>query len=521
MSNILINKQKLTDYLSDFEPSYRNSILSDIDESIFDHKPYLFIKEINKYLKIPAVGKQTLRYWMSRGWNKLDSENKRIKKKSYPGRSPMSIEFWISRGFNEEEAKIKIKSQRKSNKEYWTSKGHTEEEAVELVSNFQKNNSKKLVEKLNSDVIFRESLEYKRSNNKKYWINLGFSEEESIVKVSERQKTFSLDICIKKWGEELGRKKWKERQDKWINSLKSGKYNLKDGKNSRDIDFFKIKYGDNWLDFYIEQIYKGKESIIKDYIRFKNYKDLIEYLINNNLKFSSICRILELKLIQEIYSNNFKNMYNFLLSIYKFEGRDIEYYKKMNGDSWVDKFINEHSYKDKNEIVFLLSFNNWKDLIDYLLENNTMTQISEKIKSVLLLSYYEVSKSEIFNYISEKDPKISCTYGDIRYFNGHICRSSGEYLISNFLKNNNIDYEYEKIYSGTRRKTDFYLVDKDIYIEYTGMDTRKKHNNYSNKKQELSENFNVFFSNNIEEIKNKISELYDIKNDNESIEKSK
>jgi len=49
----------------------------------------------------------------------------------------------------------------------------------------------------------------------KYWIDKGLSEQESINKISELQKTFSLDICIHKYGEVEGRKRWQERQDKW------------------------------------------------------------------------------------------------------------------------------------------------------------------------------------------------------------------------------------------------------------------------------------------------------------------
>jgi len=54
-----------------------------------------------------------------------------------------------------------------------------------------------------------------------YWIKQGYSKEEAQKTVSKRQTTFSLEKCIEKYGEEDGRKRWKERQDKWQNSLKS------------------------------------------------------------------------------------------------------------------------------------------------------------------------------------------------------------------------------------------------------------------------------------------------------------
>lgn len=53
-----------------------------------------------------------------------------------------------------------------------------------------------------------------------YWMKQGFSEEESKLKLSERQTTFSLDICIQKYGEVVGKARWVERQRKWLNSTK-------------------------------------------------------------------------------------------------------------------------------------------------------------------------------------------------------------------------------------------------------------------------------------------------------------
>lgn len=59
------------------------------------------------------------------------------------------------------------------------------------------------------------------TNQKEYWIKKGFSEEEAIQKVKERNSVFSLEKCIEKYGEKEGYKRWKERQKKWQNTLKS------------------------------------------------------------------------------------------------------------------------------------------------------------------------------------------------------------------------------------------------------------------------------------------------------------
>ena len=50
---------------------------------------------------------------------------------------------------------------------------------------------------------------------KSYWIKMGFNEADAIKNVSELQRTFSLDICIKKLGEEAGLARWKQRQELW------------------------------------------------------------------------------------------------------------------------------------------------------------------------------------------------------------------------------------------------------------------------------------------------------------------
>lgn len=54
-----------------------------------------------------------------------------------------------------------------------------------------------------------------------YYLNKGLSQEEAEIALSERQSTFSLDKCIQKYGEEEGKRIWKERQDKWQERLNS------------------------------------------------------------------------------------------------------------------------------------------------------------------------------------------------------------------------------------------------------------------------------------------------------------
>lgn len=52
-----------------------------------------------------------------------------------------------------------------------------------------------------------------------YYLNKGMTLEEAQKALAERQRTFSLEKCIKKYGEDEGFKRWKERQAKWLETL--------------------------------------------------------------------------------------------------------------------------------------------------------------------------------------------------------------------------------------------------------------------------------------------------------------
>lgn len=68
--------------------------------------------------------------------------------------------------------------------------------------------------------------ELKKNHNctLEYYMNKGMSEEEAKAALKERQSTFSLKKCIEKYGEEEGTKRFKERQEKWMNNLPKSNY---------------------------------------------------------------------------------------------------------------------------------------------------------------------------------------------------------------------------------------------------------------------------------------------------------
>ena len=89
-------------------------------------------------------------------------------------------------------------------KEFYKKRGLSEEDRQKFIKNATKN--------IELDTMIS------------YWIKRGFSEKEAKEKVSKRQRTFSLKICIEKYGEEKGLERWKERQKKWLSSYTFNNY---------------------------------------------------------------------------------------------------------------------------------------------------------------------------------------------------------------------------------------------------------------------------------------------------------
>lgn len=515
MDNISINKKQLEEYLSDFTEEKRNEIILKFENINFNCGTTLFKIKMKEIISMPKFGKRTINYWIGRGWSKEESLKKRksiIRKKED---SPMNINFWLKRGYSKEESEFNIKSQRKFNIEYWIKRGYSKEESIIKVSEFQKENGKKLKLKLETDEKFRYELSFKRDNNINYWLKLGYNLDESKEKVSERQTTFSLEKCIKKFGENIGLEIWENRQTKWKESLKNSDYDGSFGKDARSINTLKEKYGDYWVEKYISLNFNSKKKEdIRYLLSFSDYKEMILSLINSNIKLGKIYYMMKYPIICEFYETKLENIHSFLLENYEENHGTPKYYEKIYGSEWIDKYITSKTFKNKEEIYFLLSFNNYKEMIDHLLDKYPITEIIPKIKGSLISYYYKMEYKDIFNYITDKDPYIKSKFGHMRYYNGHLCRSNGEYFLSKFLTENKIDYEYEKKYKDTNMRCDFYLIKKDFYIEYTGMNTKTSINNYK-KKENITKlkNFNVLFSNNINNIKNKIIELYEIKNE--------
>ena len=417
------NRNQLKDYLSDFHPSKIEDILDLFEENDFNCGFFVFKNKMNAKIGMPKFGKKTITYWINRGWSEEDSFLKRTKTDRDPETSPMNLNFWIKKGLTKEESLFKIRSQRKLNLEYWISKGYSEEISRIKQTEYQKEQSLKFKIKRDSNPDNYNDI---NTNQLKYWLNLGYSEDESKRKIIERQTTFSKKICISKYGEELGLKRWQNRQDKWIDSLILSDYNLSDNKS------FGVK----------ERIKKFNIDDLIDSIDLKN-KDLYKKLFYT-------CETIE----------DFVNEYS-------------NFFKKDNDDITLYKIIRP---------IFTLK---------------------------ILHEYYNTTKEHILSLLIPKIARIKTSYSYISWFNGHICRSDGEYIIANFLFKNDINYTYEKVYENSKMRCDFYLNDYGLYIEFMGM----KPISYNNKINFLNtNNINYISSDNVSDLKTKILNYVNSKN---------
>lgn len=128
---------------------------------------------------------------------------------------PFTKEFQMLKyNLTEEEAIFKIRSFKNTCIEYWLVRGFSEEKAKEKIKEIQISRNKKAV------LAKQENPDKAISNTSlTYYLNKGMTEKEAKHALSERQSTFSLEKCIKKYGEEEGLKRFNARQEKWQNTL--------------------------------------------------------------------------------------------------------------------------------------------------------------------------------------------------------------------------------------------------------------------------------------------------------------
>jgi len=268
--------------------------------------------------------------------------------------------------------------------------------------------------------------------NKEYWISRGWNNDEALSKIKEIQRKNS-NISQEK------SKKLKEKDYlKWCESRTTKKeYYLKKGLSEEEslealskrqctfsLEKCINKYGDEGLN-----IWKNRQE--KWYNKIKNY--------NFDKNSSS--------------STYFKNKY---------------------GNDWIIYAINKLSFINKEFIknIIKTSSNDFKKFLKEYSKYKTIISLQDLYflyNSNILLEFFNLTKNEMIDIIKKELNIKILSFGNIRYFNGHICRSNGEYYIAKKLKENDITYIYEKKYTNSNYICDFYIPKYDLYVEYLGM----------------------------------------------------
>ncbi len=245
------------------------------------------VKDVIKKIPFIKHSHSSRKGLLERGFDE-DFINKHIKENN-----KLCIEYWLKKGYSENEGKEKIstiQSERGKkvacknkivNKEYieslgldcnkffkersiwcveyWLKKGYSENDAKNKISKYQTELGKRNASKSKSD--------HKKNSVRciEYWLKKGYSENDAKEKVAKIQRTFTIEKCIEKYGEIEGLKKWKERQEKWQDSLnRIGFHQLGHSKISQEL-FNEIlkKYPKEEKDFvFFEE--KNKEYTLKN-----------------------------------------------------------------------------------------------------------------------------------------------------------------------------------------------------------------------------------------------------------------
>lgn len=225
---------------------FRKSCNSGTIEYWMNKYPELSIDECEKIRKKYLQDKKSnnsnyLEYYIKNFPNNTLEENKELLNKHIRENNFQCIEYWIKRYPNAtlDECKIMLDNKKKEylskrpdnsgiNNPMHRSKvsvQKTKECSPMCIEFYQKhypNLSKEEQEKMwreKHDKINETIRNTIKTTNIEYYLNQGMSEEDAKKALHDRQSTFSLEKCIKRYGEEEGIKKFNGRQIKWKNSL--------------------------------------------------------------------------------------------------------------------------------------------------------------------------------------------------------------------------------------------------------------------------------------------------------------
>jgi hypothetical protein len=421
-NNLSIDRlKKCLDSIGNLHPDLYAKLLEDLENSPLISNLALLRSHVVKLLNLPSNGRNTINYWLARGWPKQQAYyNTKEHNKFKNHVSAYSREFWISKinletgkHYTIEEADYERNSRRPVKKEYWMKKGYSENEAIEKAKKTSKNLSLKGHKN-------RKDPDLMRVNNKlciEYWTLRGHSKEEAKKIISANQSTFSLDTCIKKHGEEKGKEIWLKRQEKWQNTLKQ-----KSDAEIEDINKRKFAYNpdrfenitecvEKIVEVYGEKVILNEEEFlnkIKNDLEKSTYKKY--WTPDKYVKTIPLYQFIVLDLTENQLINKISNLFVSGVFLLENSGAYKNYIKWVNGkllrSSYEIYFYERITDINENYIISIDGmYPNSRLRYDFYMSNGDYIEIcpicKNKIKTNKIIEYNNriKKKIELFNPI--------------------------------------------------------------------------------------------------------------------------
>lgn len=330
--------------------------------------------------------------------------------KSYP---PTSETYWVKRGWSKEEAWHKVKNaislRPKSlspfSMEYWIEKGYSEGDAVYKANSI-------------------------RPIRKEFWIEKGYSEKDAIIKAKETKEKNNNKGALESKKSNTNIKHTSKRCKEYYISKgfdeETAKLLLKNHQTKFSLDKCIHKYG---LDKGIFVWQKRQE-------KWQNSLNINGNL--DNIKKASI----SIDHLNKKFDGNVEEY-----------AKHLNYKRKMNLSSTLEGFINNIQKlfeKNPNYVYFGVEriIKMFPDIQYELLGIEDRENFMLSLGIELHPRSFKDSKRNICKHVDEG-----------------FLRSSHEILFYDLLKKYNINFTLEKPYNDSNMRCDFYIVDKDIYIE--------------------------------------------------------
>lgn len=230
---------------------YQQSIRKDINAKSIETK--LRESGLSKIEYNKVKSPRCVEYWLAKGYSEEDAEKEVYSIQSTVSKmcsnetkrlsSPRREEYWIQRGYDTPKEMVSLfqKTVSKRSVEYWLSRGYDLDDAKSMVSNHQR--------KISAVYYNNTTKEQRRENNRlcrEFYVKRGFPQDEIDKIISNNGATFSLDICIQKYGKDEGFDIWKRRQIAWQNTLNSKTQEEKDKINSSKASISTLNRSSIW-----------------------------------------------------------------------------------------------------------------------------------------------------------------------------------------------------------------------------------------------------------------------------------